>query len=65
MGWFDDLKQRWLRGGPSEPAALHDEATEDILTTPEAAAQIDLLPSSGRDDSLNGRSSPRPDETAR
>ena len=48
MGLLNDLRERWLRGrsrSTRTPEAADDEELVDrILTTPDEASQLDVLP---------------------
>ena len=55
MGWLQALKARWLRGRPAgEPPESDPERDVDrLLTTPDAATQVDSLPDEQKDDILD------------
>ena len=54
MSLLDKLRERWQRGRSAMPAAEPDAAAERILTSPDAAAQLNDVPGGQKEQVLDG-----------
>ena len=54
MSLLDKLKERWQRGRSAGAAAEPDAAAERILTSPDAASQLNDVPEGQKEQVLDG-----------